>query len=243
MSDRVSRLFLQEFNQEFLEKPLYILVMQILVSFGLFVFEHAKKFRNMDESLSSYFAMKGLIDLRVSNILAKQAYLHNLAAQEQASSAKLHSLKAGKLAALADAQEKKQVASTFKDEDQADRVPVPMSFEHYTRKSYEPTLLPAVMSSGVVEWAPLFLLRTEIINFIYDDCFVLLLYIQTRTRVVTRTQLSFANVRFNPVDKVHSALYKETFIRGVCMFDLRTDRRTFNLPACISETFHNCTSL
>jgi len=134
------------------------------------VFEHAKFFRSMDDSLSSYFAMKGLIDLRVANILAKQAYLHNMAAQEQAFLAKLHSLKAGKLAALADTQERKQMPSSFKDEDQADRLPIPVSYEHYTRKSYDAPLLPVVISQSFGNFpglVPFFQVRRGIIDFIY----------------------------------------------------------------------------
>jgi hypothetical protein len=37
----------------------------------------------MDNSLTSYFGMKGLIDLRVADILAKQSALHHKAAMEQ----------------------------------------------------------------------------------------------------------------------------------------------------------------
>ena len=123
----------------------------------------------MDDSLSSYFAMKGLIDMRVANILAKQAYLHHLAAQEQAVLAKLHSLKAGKLAVLADTQEKKQVPSTFRDEDQADRIPLPATYEHYTHKSYDPTLLPVVMTQSLGQVSALisvYATRRRIIDFI-----------------------------------------------------------------------------
>jgi hypothetical protein len=155
-----------EFSSEYVLYP--YLAYTVLIPF--FRVRACKIFRDMDDSLSSYFAMKGLIDLRVANILAKQAYLNQMAAQEQATLAKLLSLKAGKLTTLAEAQEQKQTPSTFNDEDQAALVPFPASSERYTHKGYDPTLLPVVAARGVGPVAglvPFFLRQSSIIDFIY----------------------------------------------------------------------------
>jgi len=59
----------------------------------------------MDNSLTSYFGMKGVIDLRVADILAKQSALHHQAAMEQLAIASKLSTKAGVFTKLADSQQ------------------------------------------------------------------------------------------------------------------------------------------
>ena len=110
----------------------------------------------MDNSLSSYFAMKGLIDLRVANILAKQSLLHQQAAVQQAAIAKSEALKAGKLTMLAEGLEKKQTPSSYRDYELAAQMPLPASVERYSPDAYDAPLLPVVAARSMGECMVMF---------------------------------------------------------------------------------------
>jgi hypothetical protein len=103
----------------------------------------------MDDSLSSYFAMKGLIDLRVANILAKQAMLHNNAAAEQAKIAHSLAVKAARLTSIADHHEYKMTPSTYRDEGLIYRMKTPAYGNRYVPHSYKPPLRALVATRGM----------------------------------------------------------------------------------------------
>ncbi len=69
----------------------------------LLLLEHAQKnFGMLDHSLPSYFGMEGLIDLRVADMLAKQAALQHKAAVYQAQIAEDQASQSGSNTAVAD---------------------------------------------------------------------------------------------------------------------------------------------
>ncbi len=103
----------------------------------------------MDNSLSSYFAMKGLIDLRVANVLAKQAMLHNVAASEQAALAHSLGAKAARLTSIADEHEKQQTPSTYQDDLRASNLLMPARGSRYTPHPFKSPLLSLVATRGI----------------------------------------------------------------------------------------------
>ena len=105
----------------------------------------------MDNSLSSYFAMKGLIDLRVANVLAKQAMLHNMAASEQAALAHSLGAKAARLTSIADEHEKQQTPSTYEDDLRASNLLMPARGSRYTPHPLKPPILSLLTHGGLAQ--------------------------------------------------------------------------------------------
>jgi hypothetical protein len=108
-------------------------VFDVLHAFLSLCRQHVKIF--MDNSLTSYFGMKGLIDLRVADILAKQSALHHRAAMEQLNVANHLAEKADKFTLYADHLESKS-ASSSKSPDPSEEFPADFRYSSLPGRAY-----------------------------------------------------------------------------------------------------------